>query len=246
MDLRIAARVSSVGGTPVRQAIIFLHGTEGDGFLVYDDVKQFFGSEEKMKLLYTEIIFPTAPEQKYTPLLEDRWNAWYDREGVPINSCEKFETVAYGAGLVANLIVGLEAKGIPRNKIILGGRSSGGSMAIFVGYHFLPGLGGIFAVSSHIHKESFLFKDIRRDPSGSLPPLLMYNWKADTYILHCWGKTTYDKLSELGVKGEFRSVRGIHVGMDVEEVKGIFDWCKSIFVSVLRESFLGQGFSPSP
>lgn len=72
-------------------------------------------------------------------------------------------------------------------------------------------------------KSVFLFQALKKDKTG-LPPLFQSHGDADPLVLYPWGKDTYEKLSALGVEGEFHTVPGRVHELDIDTLTKLCSW----------------------
>jgi predicted esterase len=97
-------------------------------------------------------------------------------------------------------------KGIPSHRIVLGGFSQGGAMALLSGLTCPQKLGGIFALSSYLLMQGKL-KEMTAE-KGNLnkdTKIFMGHGDADPVVRYEWGKLTSEKLKEWGYNVEFRT-----------------------------------------
>lgn len=78
-----------------------------------------------------------------------------------------------------NEIIARETKGsdIPENRVIVGGFSMGGCLAMHTGFHLNPKLAGVFACSAFLNNESIVYEslDAYRKASTELPKFKMFH-----------------------------------------------------------------------
>jgi len=103
------------------------------------------------------------------------------------------------ASLVASVNEDMD---IPNDRIVIGGFSQGGHMALQLCYRFLPTkVAGVFALSSFLANESRVYDRVTELPTAS--PLFMGHGKHDSLVPFSWGKNTFDKLISLGLRCQF-------------------------------------------
>ena len=131
---------------PVNAGVIWLHGLGADGH-------DFAGIAPQLCLpasAATRFIFPHAPFRAVTINNGYVMRAWYDiamaDRGVEQNMDQVRESVAFLARLVQQQITA----GIAPERIILGGFSQGGAIAIHTGLSFPQRLAGIMSLSAPI------------------------------------------------------------------------------------------------
>lgn len=104
----------------------------------------------------------------------------------------------------------------------------GGALALHTAYRFMPGLGGVFALSSFLNNESIVFDALKESKGATLPPLLMCHGDRDMLVPLSWGKNSYEKLTDLGVKGEFISVKNTMHELKKTELQALLVWINKI------------------
>lgn len=128
------------------------------------------------------MIFPTAPVQAYTPMDGQLSNVWFDRKEITIEAKESRSSLAKIYESVNELIRNEVQKGIPLSRIIVGGFSMGGALALHAGYHLNHEIAGVFAMSSFLNNNSIVYDSIRNRKTLTLPKLLMFH--GDRWV---WG-----------------------------------------------------------
>jgi predicted esterase len=96
-------------------------------------------------------------------------------------------------------------KGIKSSRIVMGGFSQGGSMALITGLTHSEKLGGIFGLSSYL-PLSHKIKDLL--PEGfpnKQTPVFMAHGTVDPVIKYEFGEKSADLLKEMGISVQFIS-----------------------------------------
>lgn len=127
-----------------------------------------------LDLPHVKFIYPTAPVQKYTPLGGEYSNVWFDRKAVTqgAQECQKSLSNIYET---VNEILKREIDGcgLPARRIVVGGFSMGGCLAMHTGYHLNQELGGVFALSAFLNDNSVVYESLETHKSSTLPRLKM-------------------------------------------------------------------------
>ena len=97
------------------------------------------------------------------------------------------------------------AKGVPSNRIILGGFSQGGAMALFGGVTCPQKLAGIFGLSSYLLLQGKIRELVPAENPNKDTPIFMGHGDADMVVKYEWGKRTAEKLKEWGWNVDFRT-----------------------------------------
>lgn len=128
--------------TPIASVII-LHGLGASGDDFSPLVSQFNFNNVRF-------VLPNAPAQPVTINQGHQMPAWYDIFGLDEFSKQDKIGLEKSAKLVNQLIHAEHERGIPYEKIALGGFSQGGALSLFCGLRFPHRLGGVFALSCYL------------------------------------------------------------------------------------------------
>ncbi|EDV93856.1 lysophospholipase-like protein 1 [Drosophila grimshawi] len=184
-------------------SVIFFHGSGDTGPNLLEWVRFLLGRD--FDLSHIRIVYPTAPVQKYTPLNGQLSNVWFDRRSINIAAMESKKSMSQCYNIVQQLIQNEVDQGIPLNRIIVGGFSMGGALALHTGYHLNTDLAGVFALSSFLNRQSVVYESLasRESANGTLPELRMFHGERDTLVPLEWGRETFESLQKLGITGTF-------------------------------------------
>lgn len=179
-----------------------------------------------MEFQHIKIIYPTAPVQRYTPLSGALSNVWFDRRAISIDVSEDRKSLSEIYEKIDDLIQNEVELGVSPNRIIVGGFSMGGALALHTGYHLHCDLAGIFACSSFLNRDSIIYETLgqRIANETNLPELRMYHGARDTLVPLDWGKETHEKLTNLGVNGNFIPLDNAMHELKKKQIIDIRDW----------------------
>src|ERR1700728_1235063 len=90
------------------------------------------------------------------------------------------------------------SKGIPSDRIVIGGFSQGGAMSLISGITCPHKLGGIFGLSCYLLLQSKLKELVPANNPNKNTPIFMGHGDADAVVQHKWGKKNADELLEAG------------------------------------------------
>ncbi|KAL2886016.1 Acyl-protein thioesterase 1 [Ceratocystis lukuohia] len=193
--------------------IIFAHGL-GDTCAGWIDVVRNW--RLRSKLNQVKFVLPNAPTIPVTcrALLCESLNG--TMESLLKNEDEKgiLETRSYLSGLIKAEI---EA-GIAPERIILGGFSQGGAVALLTGLTGEHKLGGIVALSCWL-VLSGKFKELLKDELADTP-IFMAHGNEDPLVIPQFNDMSRQKLQELGVKLDYHSYPMGHTAC-VEEIEEV-------------------------
>jgi len=152
---------------------------------------------------------------------------WYDItsfDGIAKNSDDPpgiKESSEYIQALIAHETA---TKGIPPERIVLGGFSQGGAMSLFSGLTGPTKLAGIVGLSSYVLlKDKFKVLAAEAGNVNQDTKILMGHGDVDQVVRYNFGTLSYDFLKEAGYSVEFKTYPG--VGHNVSP-KGIADLAK--------------------
>lgn len=193
-----ALHLSKHTGAKHTATVIYFHGSGSSG----RDMKEWVQLMVNFTFPHIKVLYPTAPEQPYTPAGGLNSNVWFDRAEVTAHAEEKLESIANIEHEVKNLIKKENEAGVPSNRIIVGGFSMGGSLAFQTAYRWDRNLAGIFAFSSFLNNNSVVYKELKNADSKKAP-LIQLHGGSDDLVDLAWGQATFEHLKQLGVSGEF-------------------------------------------
>jgi phospholipase/carboxylesterase len=133
-------------------AVIWLHGLGADGHDFAPIVPQLVGPDERP----LRFVFPHAPVRPVTVNGGMAMRAWYDILGFERGIPQDADGIKDSAASVAELIARENQRGIPSNRIVLGGFSQGGAIALYAGPRYPEKLAGIMGLSCYMLLEDLL------------------------------------------------------------------------------------------
>ncbi|KAF6274665.1 lysophospholipase like 1 [Rhinolophus ferrumequinum] len=113
--------------------------------------------------------------------------------------------------------------GINKNRILVGGFSMGGCMAMHLAYRNHHDVAGVFALSSFLNKTSAVYQALQKS-DGVRPELFQCHGTADELVLHSWGEETNSMLKSLGVSTKFHSLPGVYHELSKGELEKLKSW----------------------
>ncbi|KAB0393730.1 hypothetical protein E2I00_002215, partial [Balaenoptera physalus] len=143
----------------------------------------------------------------YTPLKGGFSNVWFDRFKISNDCPEHLESIDVMCQVLTDLIDGEVKSGIKKNRILVGGFSMGGCMAMHLAYRNHQDVAGALQKSD-----------------GVLPELFQCHGTADELVLHSWGKETNSVLKSLGVSTKFHSFPGVYHELSKAELEKLKSW----------------------
>jgi predicted esterase len=197
--------------------VIVIHGLgdSGAGWI-------FLAENWRRRSKFEEVsfIFPNAPMIPITMNMRMRMPGWYDIKSLDnLEGREEDETgIKRSCDYFHSLIDSEIAKGIPANRIVIGGFSQGGAMSLLSGLTYKNKLGGIFSLSAYLllHKK---FPDlVPADNPNKETPIFMAHGTADQVVDYKMGVMSKDILKRLEYNVDFRTYEDLTHSADPEEI----------------------------
>jgi predicted esterase len=138
-----------------------------------------------------------------------RMPGWYDIKSLStLDSREEDEAGIHKSKDYFHSLIDEEIKkGIPANRIVIGGFSQGGAMSLLSGVTYKEQLGGIFGLSCYLLLQKKIKDLIPENSPNQNTPIFMGHGDADQVVAHKWGKLSADVLTEHGYKVDFRTYK---------------------------------------
>jgi phospholipase/carboxylesterase len=133
-------------------AVIWLHGLGADGHDFAPIVPQLVSPDERP----LRFVFPHAPVRPVTINNGMSMRAWYDILGFDRGAPQDVAGIRASDALVGELIRRENERGIPSNRIVLGGFSQGGAISLFSGVRYPEKLAGLMGLSCYLLLEDLL------------------------------------------------------------------------------------------
>jgi phospholipase/carboxylesterase len=180
-------------------AVIWLHGLGADG-------NDFVPIVEEMRLpasLSIRFVFPHAPVRPVTLNNGLRMRAWYDIAPGDITNRADIAGVRASQAQVEALIAREKARGIAAQRIVIGGFSQGGVIALHTGLRHSERLAGIVALSTSIVLGDLL--EDEASPANRDVPIFMAHGTSDPMVRLEWGEAGRGALAAAGYRVEWHT-----------------------------------------
>jgi phospholipase/carboxylesterase len=201
-----------------KACVIWMHGlgSSGNDFV---PAIEALALSDKDKIRF---ILPHAPIQPVTVNAGMMMRAWYD-----INSLDRELHVQDAEGIhksyesVCHLIEQQITLGIPSDKIIIGGFSQGGAIALYTGLCYNKPLGGILALSTYLPVSDIITK--QRSNANANTPILMVHGTHDDIIPLRDAEDSKNALVQMSCPVQWQTYRMGH-SVCPEELFLIMNW----------------------
>ncbi|KAF3052694.1 hypothetical protein E8E11_006900 [Didymella keratinophila] len=174
----------------------------------------------RSKFEEVSFIFPNAPNIPITLNMGMSMPGWYDIKSLStLTDREEDEAgILKSRDYFHSLIDAEVEKGIPANRIVIGGFSQGGAMSLLSGVTYKNQLGGIFGLSCYLLLQKKIKDMIPTENPNQNTPIFMGHGDADQVVAHKYGKLSSDELTSHGYKVDFRTYKGLVHSADADEI----------------------------
>ena len=113
--------------------LFFFHGEKYTAESSKKLMKSFFHREFEFD--HVRVVYAQAPHVAYrTPLGETKTGLWFEQISHSPTASEKKDSINYSCSLIRQLVNLERSRGIPVDKIVLGGFDMGGTIAMHAAY----------------------------------------------------------------------------------------------------------------
>ena len=204
-------------GVAPRATIIILHGLGADG-------TDFLSFADEMKLAAAgpvRWVFPRAPELAVTINGGHRMRAWYDILGADIARREDQAGLRETFSQVHALLDAEVARGMPAQRIVLGGFSQGCAVTLGAGLRYGHKLAGLVGLSGYMPLADTLTAE--RHAANNSTPVFLAHGRSDGVVALARGAAGRDQLLALGQPVEWHDYPMQH-SVCIEEVQAVQQW----------------------
>ncbi|KAL0270627.1 UNVERIFIED_CONTAM: hypothetical protein PYX00_007975 [Menopon gallinae] len=192
--------------------LIFLHGLGDTGHGWANAVGAIRSSCVK-------VICPMAPIMPVSLNAGFRMPSWFDLKSLDANGPEDEEGIKNATSSIHKMIDEEVKEGISPNRIVLGGFSQGGALALYSALTYPAQLGGVMALSCWLplHKT---FPDALV-PSNKDLPIIQCHGDCDPIVQYKWGQMTASYLKSFMKNIEFKTYRGMMHNSSEQEMRDL-------------------------
>lgn len=201
--------------------------------------------QRAQKLNHTTWLLPTAPDDK-----NQEMNAWYTPSSLSpwasqrpeLDDPEDEEGMLKSVHYAESLIDGLIEKGVPANRIVLGGFSQGHAVALLTGLtskRYAGKLAGLVCLSGYLPIPQRI--DLLREENG-LPQvvggdvrLFVVRGKTDMLVPKRYLRLQLEKFMELGIPGEVVEVHeyeGLGHSVSAPLLMDLLSWLEKVIPEI--------------
>jgi len=211
------------GPEDAEASVLWLHGLGASGH-------DFADVPPLLNLPRVRFVFPHAPNRPVTINMGLIMPAWFDvrrlagpalEEGIV--GAEDERGIRDSAARIVDLIERERERGVSPQRVVLGGFSQGGAMALFVGARFPERLAGIMVLSGWEMLAST--RQAEETEASRQAPLLVCHGRRDPMVPFEGGRRAYEAYARDGRPAEFHPFPIEHQ-VSMEEIAVIGSWLK--------------------
>jgi len=201
--------------------LIFLHGL-GDTGYGWSSIAENFRLRRKFD--EAAMIFPHARPMPITCNMGMVMPGWYDiKDFGNLPNAEEDQAGMLQSVSTINKIIGEQVdKGISPERIIVGGFSQGGVIALMTGLCSERRLGGIIALSSYLPLCDRIATMLTE--KGKKVPIFMGHGKRDQVVRYEWGMESKELLDQMGLEVTWRAYDDLQHSATPAEISDVEQW----------------------
>ncbi|KAF3427759.1 hypothetical protein E2986_11120 [Frieseomelitta varia] len=200
-----------IAATARHTATVSRKSLQDVSFLVMPDAKLYFSTDWVIQVMAGLVQWEQLDLLTLKLFVQLRM---FDLRSLEPSGPEDEEGIRRAAEMVHSLIAEEVAAGIPTKRIVLGGFSQGGALAIYSALTFPEPLAGVIALSAWLP----LHQKFPAEAIGNKnTPLLQCHGDCDPIVPYRWGQLTASVLKQFMTQTEFKTYRGMmHASCDEE------------------------------
>jgi phospholipase/carboxylesterase len=200
-------------------AVIWMHGLGADGYDFVPMVPEL-NLPESARIRF---VFPHADVRPVTVNAGYAMRAWYDIRELTPEGRDDEAGLSGSRARIESYIAGERAAGVPAERIVLGGFSQGGALALHAGLRHAEKLAGIVALSCYLPLRDKLATEVHTANRNT--PILMCHGREDVVVLLAFGEQSRDVMMTAGLPVEWRQYSMGH-NLCRPEIFDISAWLK--------------------
>lgn len=199
-------------------SVIFLHGLGDTGH-------GWSSAMAAIRLPHMKVICPTANTIPVSLNNGFKMPAWFDIKGLDISAAEDIEGIKKATTYIHYLIEKEISEGISSERIIVGGFSQGGALAIHSALTFPKKLAGIIALSCWLPMNKLFSSSIVT--ANKDIPILQCHGDCDPIVSYNFGQLTASVLKKISKNVEFKTYNGLMHSSSDEEMNDIKNFIRA-------------------
>jgi len=197
--------------------VIFLHGLgdTGHGWCqMFDAISEPF----------VKYLFPNAPIKPVTLNMGMKMPSWFDIKSLTIGGEEDAKGIADSSAQLKCMIQEEIKGGIPSEKIIIGGFSQGGAVALYTALTSDVKLGGIIGLSTWLPLNGSF--PAASSGQNSSTPMLLGHGNTDPVVNYAFGVQTKECCKKMNNQVVFNTYNGLGHSSSPKEMEDVKEFVK--------------------
>lgn len=211
-------------GAAPEWSVIWLHGLGADGH----DFAPIVPELVRPHWPAIRFVFPHAPKRPVSINNGMPMRAWYDIVSLDFRSRADAAGVAESVAQVEALISREQARGTPRERILLAGFSQGGAITLSTGLRQQSPLAGLVALSTYLPEVDAAAAQLAAGATAQ--PVFMAHGSGDPVIPVQVAEHSLQVLRQLGFGVEWHRYAMAHQ-VCAEEIQALGDWLQARFAA---------------
>jgi phospholipase/carboxylesterase len=196
---------------PLKGIVIWLHGLGADGYDFVPFARALGLAERGL-----QVVLPHAARRPVTVNRGYVMRAWYDLRDPDFARAPDETGLRVSIARIATLLDDLTARGVPSNRVVLGGFSQGGVIALETGLRHPRRLAGVVALSTYLALPEALDREAAAVNQGLA--IFMGHGDQDPLIPPQLGEESAHRLQRLGYAVELRRYPMAHSVSEAESL----------------------------
>ncbi|XP_071837893.1 acyl-protein thioesterase 1-like [Apostichopus japonicus] len=196
--------------------VFFLHGLGDTGHGWCDG---FSGIKED----YIRYSCPHAPVQSVSLNHGMKMPSWFDIQSLSFSGPEDEAGIKQASLNLQSLVQDEEKKGIPSDRIIIGGFSQGGAVALHAALTMNKKIGGLILLSTWLPLHAKILKEVKGDKSF---PVFQAHGTSDPVVNFALGKMSYEKVKSVLPNITFKDYGGMGHSSSPTEMVDVKEFIK--------------------
>lgn len=206
--------IEAESGPDPRASILILHGLGADG----NDFVPIAQELDLEELGPVRFVFPHAPEMPVTINGGYVMPAWYDLYDADFGSRADLNGMRMSQEHLEHLVARERSRGVAASRIVVGGFSQGGAVALYMGVRHRERLAGIVALSAYLVDPQSLAQEAAA--ANKATPVFMAHGTEDEVVRYAWGDSSRQLLAAAGWPVEWHAYRMPHSAV-LEELRDL-------------------------
>lgn len=192
--------------------LLFLHGLGDTGH-------GWASAIGEIRPPYVKVICPTAPTAPVTLNAGFRMPSWFDLKSLDASGAEDEDGIKKAASVIHGMVDAEIKSGIAPNRIVVGGFSQGGALALYSVLTYPVRLGGVMALSCWLPLHKTFPAAVKGDNENT--PIIQGHGDCDPIVPYKWGQLTASIIKSFAKQSEFKTYKEMMHSASPEEMKDL-------------------------